>query len=77
MGLIVGLYLTRQDRQQQGIWGAALTFYQLPAPLAFLLTARYDGQRGRCSQVQRWFYYWFYPLHLLALGLLAHTLGLR
>lgn len=77
VGLIVGLYLTRQDRQQQGIWGAALTFYQLPAPLAFLLTARYDGQRGRCSPVQRWFYYWFYPLHLLALGLLAHTLGLR
>lgn len=47
VGLIVGLYLTRQNRQQQGIWGAALTFYQLPAPLAFLLTARYDGQRGR------------------------------
>ena len=76
MGLIVGLYLTRQDRLQQGIWGAALTFYQLPAPLAFLLTARYNGQRGRCGPAQRWLYYWFYPLHLLTLGLLARGLGL-
>ena len=52
VGLIVRFVSDPAKPAATGHLGAALTFYQLPAPLAFLLTARYDGQRAgaaRCS----------------------------
>ena len=40
--------------------------------LAVLLIALlYNGQRGKAN---KWFFYWFYPLHLIALGVLSMIL---
>ena len=36
--------------------------------LSLLFLARYNGQRGNGS---RWFFYWFYPLHLVVLWVLS------
>lgn len=38
--------------------------------LPLLLLGLYNGQRGRGGAVGKWFFYLFYPAHLLALGLL-------
>ena len=38
------------------------------------MIGRYNGQRGRVSQWGKWAFYVFYPLHLLALGLLRKLL---
>lgn len=72
--LIVFLYLTRQDRSQQCLVGAALVAYELPAPLAFVPVWFYNGQRGRCSKLQQWIFYWFYPVHLAILALATNLL---
>ena len=42
--------------------------YALAAGLSLPLLARYSGARGADH---RWFFYWFYPLHLLILFLLS------
>ena len=36
-------------------------------PFLFL----YNGERGSRNPFHKWFFYLFYPLHLLALGLLC------
>jgi len=70
--LIVLLYLFRTDRKRQSIVGAICTLWEYTAPLAFLLTYRYDGTRGR--QLPKWFFYGFYPIHLLLLALLRRAM---
>ena len=35
---------------------------------------RYNGQRGKKSKLIQWGFYWFYPLHLLALYLIKQLL---
>lgn len=72
--LIVFLYLTRQDRLRQCLVGGALVAYELPAPLAFIPVWFYNGQRGRCSKLQQWIFYWFYPVHLILLALATNLL---
>ena len=42
------------------------------ACLALLPLSRYNGQRGNGS---RWFFYWFYPGHLVALYALSMLIG--
>lgn len=49
--------------------GAALC--TLAAGLSIPLLARYNGTRGR---EDKWFFYWFYPIHLLILTALARIL---
>lgn len=44
---------------------------ELWAVFGLLLTLCYDGRRGRGL---KWFFYFFYPVHLLALGLLNRLL---
>lgn len=66
--LIALLYLLRQDRTELCILGSVLMAYELPAPLAFVPIWFYNGQRGRCSQVLQWGFYWFYPAHLALLA---------
>ena len=51
----------------------------IPSPLealalpAFPLLATYHGRRSHRQLPIRYAFYWFYPLHMLLLGLLAHT----
>ena len=63
--LIEILYLLRYDRRNQCIAGAAACCWELPAPLAFLPVYFYNGKRGISM---KYFFYWFYPVHLLILA---------
>ena len=70
--LIVLLYLFRNNRKQQSIVGAISiicefinTIWKYTAPLAFLCTYFYNGERGK--QLPKAFFYSFYPIHLLLL----------
>lgn len=63
VGLIVALYVMRKNRLWQCVLGALCCLWELTAPLAFLPIYLYNGERGRQP---KWFFYWFYPAHLLA-----------
>lgn len=45
--------------------------WQLGMFLAIPLLLLYNGQRGRGGAFNKWFFYAFYPLHLLVIGLIA------
>ena len=64
--LIVLLYMFRENKKQQSIIGAVCMLWEYTAPVAFLLTYHYNGSRGR--QLPKWFFYGFYPVHLLVLA---------
>lgn len=74
VALIAALYLTRNSRTQQSILGAGMMLFELTAPLAFVLTWFYNGQRGRCPQWAKWAFYLFYPVHLVVLGVITNIL---
>lgn len=65
--MIVGLYLLRQDRVRQTLFGVLLNFSQFTAPLAFIPLWFYNGKRGLSL---KWIFYAFYPGHLLLLAVL-------
>ena len=62
---IILLYMTRYDKKTQTILGAISLIWELPGILAFIPIRLYNGTRGRCGN--RYFFYAFYPAHLLAL----------
>ena len=62
--LIAILYLTRHVRLFQCISGAVGVSWELPAPIAFIPVYLYNGTRGR---QMKYFFYWFYPVHLMLL----------
>ena len=65
LGLILVLYLLQYDRLIQCAAGAVVIgIWELPAVLSFLLLFFYSGKRGKQS---RYFFYAFYPVHLLLL----------
>lgn len=68
IALIVLLYLLRDKKAWQCILGAVCCVWETTAPLAFLLIWFYNGKRGRQS---KWFFYWFYPVHLLLYALIG------
>lgn len=68
--LIIVLYSLRLDRKLQAIFGAIAISWEAAAPLAFLPIWFYNGKRGR---QMKYFFYWFYPVHLLILGFLRHV----
>lgn len=68
--LIIVLYSLRFDRRYQSIFGAITISWEAVAPLAFIPVWFYNGKRGR--QI-KYFFYWFYPVHLFLLGLLRHV----
>ena len=70
--LIAALYYLREKRPFQCLAGAALVSYELPAPLAFVPVWLYNGERGACTQAQKWAFYLFYPVHLVILGLVTN-----
>ena len=64
--LIVLLYELRTNRKWQCIAGAILMLFKsYTGPLAFLFIFFYNGERGR--QLPKYFFYAFYPVHLLML----------
>lgn len=75
--LILALYLSRKNHKTQCITGAVFSVFQLVAPLAFLLVWLYHGERGRCSRVEQWGFYLFYPVHILILGVITNLILLR
>ena len=69
--LIESLYILRFSRLFQCLGGGAYMYYEkMPTPLAFLPAYFYNGKRGR---QMKYFYYWFYPAHLMLLGLITYV----
>ena len=70
--LILLLYVTRTNPKLQCAAGAVFTaLFELPGAAAFLLLYLYSGQRGR---QRKYFFYAFYPVHLLLLAAIETVL---
>lgn len=67
IGLIVLLYMLRENRKEQCLVGGLVCAYEITAPLAFVPIYFYNGRRGH---QWKWFFYIFYPTHLLLLYLI-------
>ncbi len=69
--LISVLYLFRHQRTWQTIAGCVSLLWEPPACLAFIPIHMYNGKRGISM---KYFFYAFYPIHLLIFGLILHIL---
>lgn len=67
--LIVVLYLFRSNRLLMTAAGCVCLLWEAPACLAFLPINLYNGKRGFSM---KYFFYLFYPAHLLFLGILRY-----
>lgn len=65
------LYLFRQNKLEQMIAGCIAFLWEITAPFAFVFIALYNGKRGIRL---KYFFYIFYPAHLLVLYLLTQIL---
>ena len=74
---IVVLYLFRNRKKSQ-IWAGVIIFLlmdglEMIAALSFLLIRFYNGTRGKQN---KYFFYFFYPVHLLVLWLICVAMGI-
>lgn len=69
--LIVILYIFRYDRKLRTIAGCVSLLWEAPACLAFIPINLYNGKRGLSL---KYFFYAFYPLHLLIYAAILHFL---
>lgn len=70
------MYLFRRNRELQiAMGGCSFLFFldEMAAPYAFISIALYNGKRG---WNMKYFFYLFYPVHLLLLYLLGTLLGI-
>lgn len=63
--LIVILYKFRADRFSQCVLGGFAMYWEITAPIAFVLLYKYNGVRRQ--KYLKYFFYAFYPVHLLLL----------
>jgi len=63
--LIFILYKMRADRFAQCVFGGAVMSWEITAPIAFVLLYKYNGIRRQ--KYLKYFFYAFYPAHLLLL----------
>lgn len=70
--LIIILYLFRDRRLTRTVVGCIAVCWELTAPLAFLFIEMYNGQRGKRNL--QYFFYLFYPCHILLLYLVRVAL---
>lgn len=63
------LYYSRHNKKLQTLCGCCCFAWEVTAPLAFYPIYRYNGKRGLSL---KYVFYAFYPIHLLALGLVAN-----
>lgn len=73
VGMIAMLYLFRFRRELQLMVGALTSAWEMPAPAAYLFVCLYNGTRGLKL---KYFFYFFYPVHLILLGLIRMSLPL-
>lgn len=74
---IVVLYLFRKRKKAQ-IWAGVIVFLlmdglEMIAALSFILIWFYNGTRGKQN---KYFFYFFYPVHLLLLWLICVAIGI-
>lgn len=69
VAIIIILYAFRKNRYVQSIVGAASFAWEMPAPFAFIPIILYNGKRGLNL---KYFFYAFYPLHLLILYVITN-----
>ncbi len=53
-------------------WYSAL--WQAGSIMALPLLCSYNGESGKRSKFSKWFFYWFYPVHLLILGIIYRNI---
>lgn len=70
---IMALYFLRHFKLYQMIGGALSFVWEFPAPLSFLFISCYNGERG---MKLKYFFYLFYPVHLLLLHFICYAMGL-
>ena len=63
--LIFILYQTHFERLKQSVLGALAMSYEITAPISFILTYFYNGERK--NKRFKYVFYFFYPAHLLLL----------
>ncbi len=77
--IMAGFYYFRNRRTAETIWAAAAGFYESfsytwgAGALAALPVFFYNGKRGK--RENKYFFYWFYPAHLLVLFLIRSIIG--
>lgn len=69
--LIVLLYVFRYDRSMQAVAGSISLYWEWQAIFAFIPICMYNGKRGRNI---KYFFYIFYPAHLILLCLIKQLI---
>ena len=71
------MYYMRNDKPGQAILGSCWLYYEWRACFAFLSINMYNGERGFIrGKAAKYFFYWFYPVHIIGLVVIRRILFL-